>query len=128
MSAIAAMGHFFESWKVLFTPAARIVQFDAVIVADEGHVIGIEEGSVICELRKLVAIAKTSRLMSNIAGENQSFSGSQWLVEGVDGIHVTRCGANQMERTIEMHVADRLFLIREMNLRDRLHGLVLQRH
>ena len=104
MGGVAAMGHLFERGKVLFAAAARIVQLDAAIVADIGEIVGVEEGSVICELGELVAVPKAAALMADIAGEDECFAGRQWLIKRVDGIQVARCGTDQMEGAVEMDV------------------------
>ena len=105
-----------------------IVELDVGVVADVGEVVGVEEGAVVGELGELVAVAEAAGLVADIAGEGDGFAGRQRLVERVDGVHVARRGADQVERAVELDVGDRLLLIGEMDLRDRLVGLVLQRH
>ncbi len=66
---IAAVRHLFESREMLFAAAARIVEFDAGVVADVGDIIGVEKSAVIGELGEFVAVAEATGLVAHIAGE-----------------------------------------------------------
>ena len=128
VDGIAAVGHLFESGKVFFAAAAGIIELDVGVVADVGDVVGVEEGAVVGELSRLIAVAEAAGLVADVAGEGDGFAGRQGLVEGVDGVHVARGGADQVERAVELEVGDRLLLIGNVDLWDRLVGLVLESH
>jgi hypothetical protein len=55
-----------------------------------GIVVGVEEGSVIGELGKLVIVTEAAGLVADVAGERNGFAGRQRLIEGIDGIKITR--------------------------------------
>ena len=102
--------------------------FEVGVVADVGNIVGVEEGAVVSELGEFVAVAEAAGLVAHVAGESDGFAGRQGLVESVDRVHVARRGADQVERAVELEIRDRLFLIGDVDLGDRLAGLVLQSH
>ncbi len=126
VDGVTAVGHLFESRKALFATAAQIVELDVGVVADIGDIVRVKEGAVVRELRRLVAVAEAPGLVADVAGEGDSFAGRQGLFEGINGVQVAWCRADEVKRTIESDLTDRLSLIGEMDLRDRLVGLVLE--
>ena len=127
VNGVAAVSHFFEQRKMLFAAATRIVDLDVGVVADVGKIARVEEGAVVGELRGLVAVAEATGLVAHVERQGDRFAGRQRLVERVDGVEVARRRAHQVERPVELDIRDRLLLIGDVDLRDRLLGLVLQR-
>jgi hypothetical protein len=64
--------------------------------------------------------------VSNVADQRSGFARGQGLFQSIDGVQVARGRADQVERPVELDIGDRLFLIGDVNLRDRLVGLVLE--
>src|SRR6185437_7112523 len=116
---IAAMGHFFQWRQMLVSAAARIVELNALVIADVRNVAGIEESAVVGELGKLSTIPKAPRPVTDIAADGEGVARRERLLERIDGVDVARCRTHKMEGPVETDICDRLHLIGEVNLRDR---------
>ena len=125
VSGVAALSHFFETGQVLFAAPTRVVELDAGVVADVGDVVRVEESAVVGELSRLIAVLEAAGLMAQITAECDGLARRQGLVEAVDRVHLARRGTEQMERAVELEISDRLPKIGNVDLADRLVGLVL---
>jgi hypothetical protein len=126
VSGVAALGHVFESGQVLFAAAARVIELDAGVVTDVGDVVGVKEGAVVSELSRLIAVAETPGLVAHVASKDDDLAGPQGLVEAVNRVHVAGRGTDQVEWAVEVEIGDRLPEIGNVDLGDRLAGLVLE--
>src|SRR5487761_1372745 len=112
---------------MLFAAAARIVEFVVGVIADLRKKSCVEEGAIVGELRQLIPVAESPCDVRDRECEGEDFAGRERLVERIDGIEIARRAAHQVERAVELDVRDRLLLIRDVDLRDGLRRLVLQR-
>jgi len=51
---------------MLFATSARIVKFDAVVVANYGEVVRVEESSGVCEFRAFVAVLEAAARITHL--------------------------------------------------------------
>jgi len=52
--------------QMLFAASARIVEFDGVVVADGGEVVGVEEGAGVAEFGAFVAVLEAATRIADV--------------------------------------------------------------
>ena len=112
--------------QMLFAAAARIVELDVRVVADGGEIAAVEERAGVGELGALVAVLEAAAGVADVEGEVELVARSERRVELVDGVEGARAGGDDVERAVEAHVRDGLLLVGDVDLADRLRGLVLE--
>ena len=112
---------------MLLAPPPRIVDLEAPRRSRSSGNSRVEERAVVRELRGLVAVAESVRGVRHVERQRDDVAGLERLLERVDRVEIPRRAAHEVERPVEADVRDRLLLVGEVHLRDRLRRLVLQR-
>ena len=87
---VAAVGQQFLLGQMFFAAAARVVEFNARVVADGGEVAAVEESAGVGELGALVAILEAAAGVADVEGEVELVARSQRSFELVDGVEGAR--------------------------------------
>ena len=111
---------------MLFAAAPRIVEFAVLAVADLREEIGVEEGTVVGELRQFIAVAKAPGGVAHLKAHGHDVACCQWRVQCINRVEVARCAAHEVKRTVEGDMTHRLLRVGDVNLRDGRRGFVLQ--
>jgi hypothetical protein len=83
---------------VFFAATARIVKLDAVVIADGGKVIGIEERSGVGEFRAFVAILEATARITDVEVNIEFLTWGERRCQFIDGVEIARAGRYNMER------------------------------
>ena len=90
--------------EMLLAAAARIVKFDAVVIADRGEVIRVEESSRVGEFRTFIAILEATARIADVEVSIELVTWREWCCQLVDGVKIAGAGGYDMECAAELNV------------------------
>jgi len=86
---------------MLFAATARIVKFDAVVIADGGEIVGVEEGAGVGKLGAFVAVLEATTRITDVEVNIELLTWAEWGRQLIDGVEIARAGRYNMERAPE---------------------------
>src|SRR5882757_8496274 len=111
---------------MLLAATARIIKFNAVVVADGGEITRVEESPGIGKFGAFVAVLEATARVTDVEGNVDLFTWREWSCQLIDRVKIARARRYNLEGPAETNTRDRLELICDVNLTNWLRSLVLQ--
>ncbi len=89
---------------MLFAATTRIVKFDAVVIADDGEVVGVEEGAGVGEFGSFVTVLESATRIADVEVNINLVTWGERGCQLIDGVEIARAGGYNMERAAEPNV------------------------
>ena len=101
---VSAMGKELLVGQMFLATSARIVKSDAVVVADCGEVVRVEESSRVGEFRAVVAVLEATARITNVEVNIELVTRRECGCQLVDRVKIAGAGGYNMERAAELNV------------------------